>query len=79
MVNLIVGWKEFGYLKNLLSFSIPSVQMRNISSRYLNYRKGLNLLFPKTFFSRPARNKLVYSGGSYVAIAVPGGIFCHSV
>ena len=44
MVNLIVAWRNFRYIKKLLSFSMPSVEIQNMPSRYFNHRKGFKPL-----------------------------------
>ena len=66
-VNFKFGWK---FLRQFRSLSSPSVQMKSMSSIYLNHNHGLTISEPRKLFSILSINKHAYGGTNLVPMAV---------
>ena len=70
-VNFKLGWKLLRRFRNPSSLSSPSVQMKNMSSIYLNYNHGLTISESRNVFSILSINKHACGGANLVLMAVP--------
>ena len=70
-VNFKLGLKLLRQFRNISSLSSLSVQMKNISSIYLNHNHGLTSSKSRKSFSISSINKHGYGGANLVPMDVP--------
>ena len=70
-VNFKFRWKLLRQFRNPSSLSSPSVQMKEMSSRYLHHNHGLTISESRKSFSILSINKHAYGGANVAPMAVP--------